>query len=388
MLVQFSFKNFKLFQEEALIDFLPAPIHEHSDSLLRDPADGERLLPLMGIYGPNAGGKSTVLHALSCLTGLVTGSVSLSSGLPRVSCLNKPGFHRKPTEFDVLFRTQGSIFRYQLSFLGGQITKETLFYGGITGEDTGILYNRLDSRIHGGKELLSAPLDTVPPSVPLLAWLKDHWDSPHAHAAFDWFCSIRTQGSSPLPDHPGQKKSLCCLLQDLGFDITDYEIIPSRETPEPLMTVTHTPLYQDSPSPYTYRLPLKEESQGVQRLFSLLPPLSACLETGGLLIADDLDRVLHPQGLRCLIRFFHNREKNSRNAQLLFTAHNTALLQPAYMRRDEIWLCCAKPDGDRELYPLSSYKKENGLIPRNDEAYGKQYLEGRYGALPDIRTES
>ena len=110
------------------------------------------------------------------------------------------------------------------------------------------------------------------------------------------------------------------------------------------------------------------------------------LDEGSLMMADDLDCFLHPHALRYLIALDANRERNPHNAQLLFTAHNTAILQPAQMRRDEIWLCCRQEGQDTELYPLSSYKKENGLIPRNDEAYGKQYLEGRYGAMPNIHA--
>ena len=53
MLIQFSFKNFKVFKEEVLLDFLPASINEHKNTLLKDPADGECILPLIGIYGPN-----------------------------------------------------------------------------------------------------------------------------------------------------------------------------------------------------------------------------------------------------------------------------------------------------------------------------------------------
>ena len=93
---------------------------------------------------------------------------------------------------------------------------------------------------------------------------------------------------------------------------------------------------------------------------------------------------LHPHLLRYLISLYKNREKNPHNAQLVFTAHNTAILTPGVMRRDEIYLCCRPEGKDAVLYPLSSYKKENGLIPRNDEAYGKQYLEGRYGAAPKL----
>ncbi len=103
------------------------------------------------------------------------------------------------------------------------------------------------------------------------------------------------------------------------------------------------------------------------------------------MMADDLDCILHPHALRYLIALYASHEKNPHNAQLLFTAHNTAILQPTQMRRDEIWLCC-RQEGRIRNCTLSPVTKENGLIPRNDEAYGKQYLEGRYGAMPNIHA--
>ena len=101
MLIQFSFKNFKVFKEEVLLDFLPASINEHKNTLLKDPADGECILPLIGIYGPNSGGKSTVLNALSCLSSLVTASVTVPTRIKDVHCLFSSDCKDIPTQFDV-----------------------------------------------------------------------------------------------------------------------------------------------------------------------------------------------------------------------------------------------------------------------------------------------
>ena len=164
MLIQFSFKNFKVFKEEVLLDFLPASINEHKNTLLKDPADGECILPLIGIYGPNSGGKSTVLNALSCLSSLVTASVTVPTRIKDVHCLFSSDCKDIPTQFDVLFRSQGFLFRYQLQFLKGNIAEENLFYGSLGGSDTGILFNRKESVIHPGRELISFSL-TVRTSI-------------------------------------------------------------------------------------------------------------------------------------------------------------------------------------------------------------------------------
>lgn len=379
MLIQFSFKNFKAFREEALLDFLPASINEHKKTLLQDPADGERILPLIGIYGPNGSGKSTVLNALSCLSSLVTASVTVPARIRDVHCLFSSECRDIPTQFDILYRNQGFLFRYQLQFLKGIIVEENLFYGRLGGNDTGILFSRKESGIHPGRELISFPLKAVPPTVPLLSWLNAYTDSAHAKSAYSWFSKIRGIDSRDLPTDIVARKKLCDILRDMGLDISDYNAVPDPDHKSPSIFLTHTPNESCS-----FELSWEEESAGTRRLLSLLPSILVSLEEGGLFMTDDLDCILHPHALRYLVGLYANREKNPHNAQLLFTAHNTAILQPTQMRRDEIWLCCRQNEQDTELYPLSSYKKENGLIPRNDEAYGKQYLEGRYGAVPDM----
>ena len=379
MLIQFSFKNFKVFKEEAFLDFLPAPINEHKGTLLQDPADGERILPLIGIYGPNGSGKSTVLDALGCLSSIITSSVSIPARIRDFHCLFSGDCRNIPTQFDVLFRSQGFLFRYQLSLMGGIIMEENLFYGRLGGDDTGILFNRKESGIHPGRELLSYSLKAAPPGVPLLSWLNAYTDSIHARAAYTWFKGI--QGAAPrgLPTDSDRRLRLCRILQNIGLDITDYSVLSHTDHKSPAVLLTHQP-----DSSCSFELPLTEESEGTRRLLSLLPSVLASLEEGSLMTADDLDCILHPHGLRYLTGLYLDHEINPHGAQLLFTGHNTAILQPATLRRDEIWLCCRREGLDTDLYPLSSYKKENGLIPRNDEAYGKQYLEGRYGAVPVV----
>ena len=100
---------------------------------------------------------------------LVTASVTVPTRIKDVHCLFSSDCKDIPTQFDVLFRSQGFLFRYQLQFLKGNIAEENLFYGSLGGSDTGILFNRKESVIHPGRELISFPLKAVPPSVTLLS---------------------------------------------------------------------------------------------------------------------------------------------------------------------------------------------------------------------------
>lgn len=382
MINQFTIKNYRLFQSEAMLDFFPAPIQEHKASLLTDPDDQESFLPVLSIYGPNGGGKSSLLEALSLVCGFALGNDRLSENLSGVVCLLEPSTRTDPLSFDLLFRHHGYLFRYQLIFSGRTISDETLFYGNLSSDDAGIIFSRKSKGIHLGKEAGEFLLSPKTPLSSLLPVVAERSDSECVKAAWDWFSSVRFYNGTDftqiplLPEEDRARGEICRLLQDMGLDIRDYR------------TGSGLTLLHGKPGEPTVSIPFSAESSGTKKLLHLLPRVRESLESGSLLLADDLDSVLHPHLLRFLISLYKNPHRNPNGAQLIFTGHDTEIMTPSLMRRDEIFLC-SRPDGRGAiLYPLSSYKKRNGLIPRNDEAYGKQYLEGRYGASPLILSET
>lgn len=381
MLVQLTLKNFKIFKEEILLDCIPGPINEHKASLIKDPLDGEPFLPVIALHGPNSGGKSTLLYGLQFLADLLT------AARPD-EIASRPIHHRMssdggdiPSEFDVLYRHKGYLFRYKLRLLKGVIKEETLFYGPIGEDDAGILFHRKEADFHLGKALPSIPVKHIAPAEPLLSLLSLTSQARPIQAAFSWFESVRFLSSYPVAPalSPENGDKICSLLQAMDLDITGIRRTGENCNTAPGLLLTHAPK-----SAEPYELPYEEEAEGTKKLLSILPPILSSLEQGSLITADDLDCLLHPHLLRYILGLYTDNEKNPHGSQFLFTSHNTANLMPAVLRRDEIWLCCHPSGEAAQLYPLSWYKKENGLIPRNDEAYGKQYLEGRYGASPRL----
>jgi len=127
-------------------------------------------------------------------------------------------------------------------------------------------------------------------------------------------------------------------------------------------------------------LPLRKESHGTRMLFSIAVPILECLEKGGVLLVDELERSLHPSIARQIIYQFNDQKANPKNAQIIFTTHDTNLLgttvgEPA-LRRDQVWLTEKDAEGATVLYPLTDYK------PRKAENLERGYLQGRYGAIP------
>jgi len=121
-----------------------------------------------------------------------------------------------------------------------------------------------------------------------------------------------------------------------------------------------------------------DESDGTQRLFAFAGPWLDVLANGRILFVDELGTSLHPLMVRFLLGLIQNTDINKHNAQLIFTTHDTSILDTDILRRDQVWFVEKDSDQASKLYPLSDF------VPRKGEALEKGYLKGRYGALPFI----
>lgn len=133
-------------------------------------------------------------------------------------------------------------------------------------------------------------------------------------------------------------------------------------------------------------IPLHEESAGTLKMFSLYPVLHEALETGSVLFIDELNARLHPLLVRSFIITFLNPEINVNHAQLVFTSHDSWQLNGNLLRRDEIWFTEKNDDGISTLYSLADFIDEDGIKIRKDENYEKNYLLGKYGAVPSLKA--
>jgi hypothetical protein len=123
---------------------------------------------------------------------------------------------------------------------------------------------------------------------------------------------------------------------------------------------------------------MKDESEGTRRLIQYAGGWLKVLQDGAVLFFDELDVSLHPAITRFLISLFNNPEQNLDGAQLVFSTHDTNLLDKDLFRRDQIWFTEKDKKEETRLYPLLDFS------PRQDDNLEKGYLRGRYGALPFV----
>lgn len=390
MLCQFSFKNFKSYKEATTFDFQATSIPEFSDSLLSG-NKGDALLPLGVIYGPNGGGKTNLLLALSCLISTVVNPIyELKKAREKFIIQQKVSAapfefdemsRKMPTEFEVYFRQGKKEYRYNLSICKDEVIEETLYWKTIGGKRPGMIFDREGTEITLGASINKAGINrSVNPKMPYLSFLAINYDIPVIAEVQKWFesCIVRNYANPiadrqiMLSDDEIYRKRIIRALNDVDIDVTGYRY--DKENNE---------LYtQRMIGGKIYELKFSDESDGTKKMIAALPVILLALQEGRLVIIDELDAKLHPKLLRYVVSLFKNTKVNKSGAQLLFTSHDMTTMKNTVFRRDEIWFAAENTRHESEVYSLYEIRRENNERVNNTAAYDKQYLEGRYGADP------
>lgn len=390
MLCQFGFKNFKSYKNETIFDFQAGELSEFKESLIKDDK-ATPLLPVSVVYGPNGGGKTTLLQALSCLITMVVFPIhELKKNRmnlivqQRVNCepfLYDEKSKNEPTEFNLYFRKNNNEYRYYVAIKNDIVVSESLFRRGIGAKKTAVIFTREENNIDLGASIGKSGINTdVNPKMLFLSFLSINYNISVIVEVQEWFesCVIRNY-ANPITDlkimineNESFKKPFLNLLNEMGIDVCDYRYDSEKEDFLLMRKVNNV----------DYSLSLSKESAGTRKLFGSLPILMIALQTGRLAIIDELDAKLHPKLLRYIISLFTDPKINKFGAQLLFTSHDMSTMSNEVFRRDEIWFAALDDEHSSELYSLYEIRKEDGKRVNATASYNKQYLEGRYGADP------
>lgn len=378
------------------MDMQATVISEHEETVLRD-TDGERFLPLAVIYGPNGGGKSNVLDAFAFLVKFVLRPINLlmknhevllkgeSQAVPFKFNENS---REAPTEFELFFRTKTAEYRYNLHLKKDVVLYESLYKQNKKGRKGIQIFVREQDKkiITVGQALKSLSKTDVAETIPFLSYVKILTETPVIDEVIEWFTSCEVINySNPLSDlsvavfkdNEG-KDLLVGMLQEMDIDVFDLRYVKDDEGGLEIFT-KHRVGSKD------YELNLDEESSGTDKLISFLPLVIRALKNGGVMVIDEMDAKLHSKLIQYIIGLFSNLKSNPRQAQLIFTSHDPSTMKKEVFRRDEIWFAAKGREQGSKLYSLAEIKDEDGKSVRKDATFGKQYLEGRYGADPYLR---
>lgn len=386
MLLQFSVKNHRSIKDKAIISMKAAKDDSLKKSLI-SPDGVKKLVPVMAIYGANAAGKSNVLHALTLMKEMVCGVYA--QPLKNEKLPQEPfGFTREtnlPTEFEVIYFYNGIKYAYGYSFNQEHIISEYLYHWP-NGREA-LVFSREEGRYQfreNIQEQMTLAGRTSENRLYLVS--SNEWNCVQTEKAYLWFVEkmknlIGTemdvqQTLAAVRNSEDTKKRVLreMLIADLGI----RDVIVTGSADSPVISTVHY-LRDKNGEKAAYSLPLGMESMGTQRFFSRIGLWIEAMETGALLLVDEIESSMHPLLTRHLIEMLQNPESNTKQAQLIFTTHDTGLLDLKLLRRDQIWFVEKDENTlQTEIYALTDFS------PRKSENIGKGYLQGRYGAIPFV----
>lgn len=419
MLINFTVGNYRSFKNEKTLSMEAASIKEHKDAVIS--VDKYKLLPLAVLYGANSSGKSNVLSAFSVMKYVVVNSVKLNPDeeiVPFFPFMLDTKSFKLPTSFEVEFLIGTTYYRYGFEYNEKIIVTEWL-YERMPGEKeynlflrSGSAYKVSSTRFAEGKGKETNTSDNRL-FLSLVAQLRGQ----KSVKIIEWFSNINFISGL---DNRGYESFTKQMIQyrlegfipafnffqkiQLGFkDIKVKETEISNEFKKALagvpLDIQKKMLQERNTELRTIHEVFDEngnvarldefseemmESEGTKKVIELSGPLFDTLLNGKILLVDELDAKLHPILTRNIIMLFNDPQQNKKGAQLIFATHDTNLLNINYVRRDQVWFTEKDPQESTDLYSLVEFKDDEGIKVRKDRSLAKDYINGRFGAIPFI----
>ena len=394
MLTQFNFKNFKSYKELTTLEMQAEKDDEFENTLLKVENIDESFLPISAIYGPNGGGKTTVLEALVSLVTHVISPINLLRDNKQTTLVEAVPFKfgentSDVVEFEIYFIVKEHEYKYILNLENEIIIYESLQRTLLGAKKPEKIFIREKNNIDLGNVLTKNKVNvSVNEKIPYISFLAISYNIDVINDAVTFFRNVRFQNTDSttidklplkLLENQEYKSVFLEILKSMDSCIEDF-IIEKDENNSSFKIYTIHKVKNKK-----YQLSLGDESRGTIKIFSLLPGIIDALLKGGLCIFDELDSRLHPKLLQFVIELFKEPGINLKKAQLIFTSHDLATMNHKVFRRDEILFAAKNNKEESELYSLSEIRDENGKSVNKNSSYSKQYLEGKYGSDPYLK---
>ena len=431
MILRVILQNFLSFNDEVEFDMFPnmkrTTLSNHITML-----DGKLpVLKMAAIYGSNGAGKSNLLKGINFLKAIATDKNFLSNEqVGRYMFALKENAGDKPIELTIEFATKSGIpFIYSVEIAKKGITFETLQVSGLGVKENRNIFTRKDGVVEyslaPSTEIRNmvlgwieknpfASLLTINNDMPVLGdenisiahrWFEDeltiiglHSFNPALIGIFknnedinkfasrlfkvidlgidgvtvetenfeDW---VSTHDVSNLP-----MDKLREMRSGVLSEVVDFRNTRAISVENGVQKISQMMFRQFGENGFSKEMDIQAQSDGTVRLLSLVPAFYAAMQSGKTVIIDELDHSIHPHLVRELVRYFSTRDTNG---QLIFTTHQTCLLNQDFLRTDEVWMV-EKKNGGSHMYSLNDFKIHNTINIENG------YMEGRYGAIPFI----
>lgn len=417
MLIEFNVGNFQALRDAQRFSLVKSTGTELEDTnVFHTPEPNEfELLRSAAIYGPNASGKTTFIRALSTMKEIVLESATgrkAGDELPVTPFLLSHETRDAPSEFELTFLLDGVRYQYGFSATARRIHDEWLFvfpkgrpqrwFQRAWDAEDGAYQWYLGDKLEGEKQLWQkSTRDNA-----LFLSTAVNLNSKQLQPIHDWFRThLRIAGVggwspqfSASQCESGQKEKILEFLRAADLAIKDVLVekfpFDARKLPKNMPEPIKQALISDLEDKELFQLKtvhlsddgsdvlfdLETESAGTQKLFAFAGPWLDALEKGYTLFIDEVNNSLHPRLVRFLVELFHDPTRNSKNAQLVFTTHETSILNQQVLRRDQVWFCERDKGQAARIYALTDFRPRKGR-----ENLELAYLSGRYGALPFIR---
>lgn len=383
MILKVELSNFFSIRDSISIDFRAANIHTRLSGELGDNVmewNGMKVLKSIGLFGPNASGKSNIIKAIRFCCSLILNSANSNEGTVfNFNPFKFEGYDNKTSSFYVNFVIDDIEYEYSFSLTRKEIVDEQLYYYP-KGRKAKIFirHENAEKKYSFGEGVIARPSDIVTNTSRKTLFLSraSSMNRPLAQKVYAFFLNevmpgIIFDNSNAVEMNFEKFKPL--ILQALAIcdsDIVDIKIVHVND--DNLRFIT---FHRENPSlPFDL---LTEESDGTIKLFRILLGLLDVVKHGKMLMLDEFDSSLHIRLADFIIDLVHA----SSSSQLLFTSHRTSLIDIHRLRKDQIVFVNKKEDASTEVYSLYDYKDF-----RDNMDAEKAYIQGRFDAVPYVES--
>ena len=404
MLLEFSVSNYLSFKDKTTFSMIANSSRGLEENYIQ--INDKKILKSASIYGANASGKSNLFKILSYVIMMLktSNSIDINTKLPIIPFKLDDKYINKPSEFEVKLVIDGIRYVYGFKADMNKIYEEYLYYYP-NGRQTKIFDRvNVDSYSYSIKdEKVLKEIERKNTSNKFFLATATNWNYKKTKPVYDFItdsiivCTnleeLKSISFDMLEENDELKEFTIDFLKKADFNIEDYIISSSSVSQDLFVGVSDFITKNISGVPKTYQilfkhknsnnyLSLSEESLGTQILFTFIPFIKNTLSNKKVLIIDELDKSMHPFLVQYIVSLFNNTDTNKNSSQLIFNTHDTNLLDLNTLRRDQIWFVLKDNEsGVSNLYPLSDFSV------RKKENVEKNYMLGRYGAVPFIKND-